>query len=77
MLCTLKSVPRQARIDLPGQLYHVIVRGVARSAIFRADTDRLDFIKRLADGFAVSPLTTLNRGKGVDPALLRLTRIAC
>jgi REP element-mobilizing transposase RayT len=40
-------MPRQARIELPGLLQHVIVRGVARSEIFTDDQDRADFVRRL------------------------------
>lgn len=40
-------MPRQARIDIPGLLQHVIVRGVARADIFLNDQDREDFIQRL------------------------------
>ena len=48
----LRDVPRQPRIDLPGQFYHVIVRGVERRPIFRADVDRSDFLTRLSSGLA-------------------------
>ncbi len=41
-------MPRQARLDAPGALHHVIGRGIERTKIFRKDEDRLDFIKRLA-----------------------------
>jgi REP element-mobilizing transposase RayT len=40
-------MPRQARIDIPGLLQHVIVRGVAQSDIFTDDNDRDDFVRRL------------------------------
>ena len=40
-------MPRQPRIDSPGLLQHVIVRGVARSDIFIEDEDRHDFVRRL------------------------------
>ena len=41
-------MPRQARIDIPGLLQHVIVRGVARTDIFLDDRDREDFVQRLS-----------------------------
>jgi putative transposase len=41
-------MPRQARIDAPGALHHIIVRGIERSRIFRNDTDRDDFLDRLS-----------------------------
>ncbi|MFK5926379.1 MAG: hypothetical protein QM483_07100 [Desulfuromusa sp.] len=37
---------RQARIDIPGLLQHVIVRGVSRLPIFYDDYDREDFLGR-------------------------------
>jgi len=40
-------MPRQPRIDSPGLLHHVIVRGIERSTIFRDDDDRDDFVQRL------------------------------
>ncbi len=39
-------MPRQARIDIPGLLQHVIVRGVGRLSIFYDDYDREDFLAR-------------------------------
>lgn len=40
-------MPRKARIDAPGALHHIIARGVERSAIFRQDPDRYEFLRRL------------------------------
>jgi len=42
-------MPRQPRLDAPGVLHHVMVRGIERRALFRDDTDRADFVGRLAD----------------------------
>ena len=39
-------MPRQARLDAPGTLHHVMVRGIERSPIFKDDQDRQDFISR-------------------------------
>jgi REP element-mobilizing transposase RayT len=41
-------MPRLARLDAPGILHHVMGRGIARKKIFINDTDRNDFIGRLA-----------------------------
>jgi len=41
-------MPRQARLDAPGVLHHVMVRGLERRPIFRNDADRADFVRRLA-----------------------------
>ena len=40
-------MPRQARLDSPGLLQHVIGRGIERSPIFLDDDDRGDFVARL------------------------------
>ena len=40
-------MPRKARIDAPGGLHHVIVRGIERGKIFRSDYDRKNFLNRL------------------------------
>jgi putative transposase len=40
-------MPRKARIDAPGALHHIIVRGIERRKIFKDDTDRIDFLNRL------------------------------
>lgn len=39
-------MPRQPRIDIPGLLQHVIVRGIERTEIFRDDEDRNNFVAR-------------------------------
>ncbi len=41
-------MPRQARIDIPGLLQHVIVRGIERGKIFVDDIDRNLFVERLS-----------------------------
>ena len=41
-------MPRQARLDAPGTLHHVIVRGIERRNIFRNNKDREDFLDRLS-----------------------------
>lgn len=41
-------MPRHARLDIPGTLHHVMIRGIERRNIFRSDKDRNDFINRLA-----------------------------
>ena len=42
-------MPRRARIDAPGALHHVIVRGIERRNIFEDDTDRVNFLDRLGN----------------------------
>jgi len=41
-------MPRKARIDAPGALHHIILRGIERRKIFYDDTDRNNFLKRIA-----------------------------
>ena len=40
-------MPRQPRLDAPGTLHHIMGRGMVRTAIFRSDEDRADFVTRL------------------------------
>lgn len=40
-------MPRSARLDIPGLLQHVIVRGIERCDIFHDDDDRALFLERL------------------------------
>jgi len=40
-------MPRNKRIDIPGAIHHVIVRGLERRRIFIEDKDRANFIERL------------------------------
>jgi putative transposase len=42
-------MPRQARIDLPGHLYHVIGRGIEQWNIFVDQKDYIDFLMRLEE----------------------------
>lgn len=41
-------MPRQSRLDIPGLLQHVIVRGIERTEIFLDDDDRSQFLARLS-----------------------------
>jgi putative transposase len=41
-------MPRQARLDAPGTLHHIIGRGIERGKIFRGRSDREDFLNRVA-----------------------------
>jgi putative transposase len=40
-------MPRQARLDVPGALHHIIVRGINKTDIFKDDQDRGLFLERL------------------------------
>ena len=45
-------MPRKARIDAPGALHHIIIRGIEQRQIFRDNHDRDQFIQRLADNLS-------------------------
>ncbi len=38
---------RQARIDAPGALHHIVVRGIDKTGIFADDRDKSRFLERL------------------------------
>lgn len=40
-------MPRPPRLDAPGAIHHVIVRGIDKRLIFRCDADRERFLERL------------------------------
>lgn len=42
-------MPRLARLDAPGVLHHIMIRGIERRKIFRNDKDREDFLNRLSN----------------------------
>jgi putative transposase len=42
-------MPRRARIEAPGALQHLIIRGIEWREIFRSDHDRLNFVNRLSE----------------------------
>jgi len=39
---------RSARLDAPGVLHHIIIRGIERRKIFRNNADKNNFIDRLS-----------------------------
>ena len=47
-------MPRQARLDAPGLVHHVMARGIEDQKIFRDDKGREGFLTRLAECLAVS-----------------------
>jgi len=42
-------MPRQARLDAPGTLHHVILRGMERGQIVQDEVDRIEFLTRLGE----------------------------
>lgn len=45
-------MPRQARLNIPGVLYHIMTRGIEKRAVFHDDSDRQDFLERLRAALA-------------------------
>ncbi len=42
-------MPRGPRLDAPGTLHHVMIRGIEKSCIVRDDEDRNEFLRRMGD----------------------------
>ena len=42
-------MPRKARIDAPGALHHIVIRGIERKPIFKDSQDYQNFIDRLGN----------------------------
>jgi putative transposase len=42
-------MPRLARLDAPGVLHHLMIRGIERQKIFLSNQDRGDFLDRLSN----------------------------
>jgi hypothetical protein len=42
-------MPRQARLDAPGTLHHVIMRGIEKHCIVNDDEDRENFVTRMGE----------------------------
>jgi putative transposase len=40
-------MPRRARLDIPGALHHIMLRGIDKSDIFKDDQDKSLFVERL------------------------------
>ena len=51
-------MPRQARLDAPGTLHHVIVRGIEKRRIVDDGKDRENFVKRMGE-IALETATTI------------------
>ena len=67
---------RQARIDAPGALHHIIMLGIERKAIFKDRSDRSNFLKRL-DRIISETQTGCYICMGADDQSPRARRILC
>ena len=45
-------MPRQPRLDIPGALHHIMVRGINKTDIFMDDQDWVNFLQRLGENIA-------------------------
>jgi hypothetical protein len=53
-------MPRHARLDVPGTLHHVMVRGIEGSNIFQNEEDRQAFKE---GHYRISPFTVRQEGR--------------
>ena len=57
-------MPRQTRLDIPGTLHHIIIRGIEKRSIVDNQMDREDFVSRRQVGVSTSAVEkSLKRGK--------------
>lgn len=42
-------MPRQPRLDIPGALHHIMLRGINKSSIFNDDHDRTAFMEHIGE----------------------------
>ena len=54
-------MPRSSRLDAPGVLHHIMIRGIERRKIFKNDKDHEDFLDRLS---ILLPETKKRKGPG-------------
>ena len=62
-----EGMPRQARLDAPGTLHHVIVRGIEKIRIVDNGKDRENFVKRVGN---IASETSIIRDARAERALL-------
>ena len=60
-------MPRKSRIDAPGALHHIIVRGIERGKIFVDDMDRNNFLDRTGGYFYRNKYKLLGMGANSQP----------
>jgi putative transposase len=65
-------MPRQARIDAPGALHHIIILGIERKPIFKDSPDYQDFLERL--GSLLTDTSTSPCAWGETTSAVRMRR---
>ena len=58
-------MPRQARLDVPGALHHIMVRGIDKAKIFRDNDDKTRFLERLGQYVEEGESAGGQRGAGL------------
>ena len=68
-------MPRKARIDAPGALHHIIIRGIERRRIFTDDLDRDNLIEweNYQESFGTQTMDCGCFGKKLDKVALRVS----
>ncbi len=51
-------MPRQARLDIPGAIHHIMVRGINGTIIFADDQDKARFLERLGSAILQGECST-------------------
>ncbi len=64
-------MPRLARLDAPGVLHHILIRGIERRKIFRDDQDKDNLADRLSillpeTKTSISPIMTSGAGSKIQ-----------
>jgi hypothetical protein len=62
-------MPRKARVDAPGALHHIIVRGIEKNPIFKDSQDYENFLLRLGTILTetATPCSKLAHRGRIDP----------
>ena len=74
-------MPRKARLDSPGTLHHVIIRGIERRPIVDDDKDRENFVSRMGqlagrDRKSIGDFIIYRRHTQIDADRLQIKRSA-
>jgi putative transposase len=48
-------MPRQPRLDIPGAMHHIMVRGINKSSIFKDDRDKTAFLEHIGEILGEGP----------------------
>ena len=67
-------MPRQARLDAPGTVHHVILRGIERGQMVAAREDRESFLARLGLSLAETARQLGVSTSGIAKAVARAER---